>query len=594
MPVLKNKLGFSLIEAIIATAIFALFVLGIYGGIQLVFKIVYSSRIRIIETALLNEQIEIIHNADFFDVGIVNGSPSGIFDRTVTTTRNGIEFEITRTIRNIDDPYDGTIDGEPQDTAPADYKLVDIEVVCMSCGQGTPLSVETYVAPKFLEGDPTHGALFVEVFDANVVPVQGATVYIVSTSTDPTYDFYDTTDNDGMLRIVDLAAGVESYHLTVTKDGYTTAQTITASVDNPNPTKPPATVVGQGVTEISFSIDLVSAIEVSSINSLCQIIPSVNFDMRGTKLLGTEPDVYTVDGNYATDGSGEYTFPSLIWDNYGFIVSGYDLIGTIPDVPLELNPGATQPVQLVVGANTINSLLIMVTNDRQPIANAVVHVSSTSGFDQSKLTGVGSITQTDWVGGAGQESYSEATRYFADSGSVDISSPAGDLKLQNLGVNYSTDGDLESSTIDLGASVEYVTLEWTPLSQSVEAGANALRFQIASSVSSSPTSWEFLGPDSTSSTYYMADSQVIASIHDGDRYMRYKVFLHTDDTSVTPALSEVSVIYTNSCTPPGQVYFGGLSAEDYTITVTQDGYQTYETTVNISGDVMVGVELTPV
>jgi hypothetical protein len=236
----------------------------------------------------------------------------------------------------------------------------------------------------------------------------------------------------------------------------------------------------------------------------------------------------------------------------------------------------------------------MVTNNGQPVANATVHVSSTLGFNEIKLTGVGSITQTDWSGGSGQEVYSDTTRYFGDSGSVDISNPEGDLKLQNLGASYAADGDLESSVIDLGASVEYVTLEWTPLAQPEEAGAHALRFQIATSASSSPASWEYLGPDGTSSTYYMAESQVIAGIHDGDRYMRYKVFLHTDDVSVTPVLSEVSIIYTNSCTPPGQVYFGGLSSDDYTISVTQDGFQTYQTTVNISGDVMVGVEMTPV
>lgn len=594
MNIVKNKKAFSLIEAVVATAIFVLFVLGIYGGTQLVFKIVYSSRIRIIETALLNEQVEIIHNASFFDVGIVNGSPSGIFDRNVTTTRNGIDFLITRTIRNIDDPYDGIIGGTPNDTAPADYKLVDIEVVCIDCGQQVPLSVQTYVSPKFLEGDPTHGALFVEVFDANVVPVQGATVHIVSTSTDPLYDFYDTTDNDGMLRIVDLAAGVESYHIIITKDGYTGAQTIIPSESNPNPTKPPVSVMAQGVAEISFSIDKQSSIDLTSINTLCQPIPSTNFTIRGTKLIGTEPDVYMVDENYITNASGLYSFPSLVWDNYGFTVSGYDLVGTIPDVPLELNPGATQPVELVLGTNTANSLLVMVTNNGQPIANASVHVTSSLGFNQSKLTGVGSISQTDWSGGSSQTSFTDDTKYWLDDTGVDVSNPAGDIKLHNNNGAYEIDGLLESSIIDLGSGVRYVTIEWNPLSQPIATGANALRFQIATSASSSPATWDFVGPDGTSSTYYMSDNQVIADVHDGDIFMRYKVFLHTDDTSVTPALSNVSITYTNSCTPPGQVYLGGLVAGEYTIIVSQEGYQTYETTLDITGDMMMGVELTPV
>ncbi|MBI4992997.1 MAG: prepilin-type N-terminal cleavage/methylation domain-containing protein, partial [Candidatus Magasanikbacteria bacterium] len=131
---IKHK-GFTLVEIVVALGVFLLFASGIYSGIQFVFKSVYYSRLKILETGILNEQLEIIRNLPFEDVGIVNGSPSGVLERTATTTRNNIDFEITRTIRNIDDPFDGTIGGTPNDLAPADYKMVEVEIICTNCYQ---------------------------------------------------------------------------------------------------------------------------------------------------------------------------------------------------------------------------------------------------------------------------------------------------------------------------------------------------------------------------------------------------------------------------------------------------------------------------
>ena len=347
MPVMKNfhhtmhasqqrKHGFSLLEIVVAVGIFAIFVIGIYSGIQFVFKLVYNSRVRIIETSLLNEQIEGIRNMSFYDVGIVNGSPSGLLERTVTTTRNNIDFEITRTIRNIDDPFDGVIDpgggssgGECQqsqtelchdgstlcvgqnavqghlnhgdtegacgaddpvfDNQPSDYKFVDVEILCTSCNQQVPVSMSTYLAPKFLEGDPTHGALFIHVINASGQIVQGATVNVVSTITNPTYNFYDTTDNDGKLAVVDLAAGIAAYDITVTKNGYTTDQTVSSTVSNPNPTKPFGTVIAQDLTELYFTIDAISEMSVQTLNAYCTPIGSTGISLVGTKKIGTSP-----------------------------------------------------------------------------------------------------------------------------------------------------------------------------------------------------------------------------------------------------------------------------------------------------------------
>ncbi|OIO19288.1 MAG: hypothetical protein CO029_01170 [Candidatus Magasanikbacteria bacterium CG_4_9_14_0_2_um_filter_41_10] len=650
MPVMKNfhhtmhasqqrKHGFSLLEIVVAVGIFAIFVIGIYSGIQFVFKLVYNSRVRIIETSLLNEQIEGIRNMSFYDVGIVNGSPSGLLERTVTTTRNNIDFEITRTIRNIDDPFDGVIDpgggssgGECQqsqtelchdgstlcvgqnavqghlnhgdtegacgaddpvfDNQPSDYKFVDVEILCTSCNQQVPVSMSTYLAPKFLEGDPTHGALFIHVINASGQIVQGATVHVVSTITNPTYNFYDTTDNDGKLAVVDLAAGIAAYDITVTKNGYTTDQTVSSTVSNPNPTKPFGTVIAQDLTELYFTIDAISEMSVQTLNAYCTPIGSTGISLVGTKKIGTSPDVLLTDLSVTTNGSGQYTFSDLVWDTYQFDVSGYDIIGSIPNERIDLLPGVTQPVSLILGSVSTNALRVDVVDSvtGQPIADATVLVTSTS-FSQEKITGVGTVGQTDWFGGSGQETIGDDARFFDDDSNVDVLTSAGNITLRDMLGQYAASGWLESSTFDLGLNATYQNIIWEPLSQPSETGLNSVRFQIATANSTSPSSWSYLGPDGTTGSYYTTIDTVISDAHDGDRYIRYMAYMSTASTTYTPTLSNVSFTYTNSCTPPGQTYFGGLSATDYTVTVSATGYESESSNVTVGGYTKLTVSL---
>ena len=577
--------GFTLVEIIVALAVFLLFMSGIYSGIQFVFKSVYYSRMKILETGILNEQLEIIRNLPFEDVGIINGSPSGVLERTVTTTRSGIEFEITRTIRNIDDEFDGTIGGDPNDLAPADYKLVEVEIICEKCNQTKKISEVTYVAPKLLEGDPTHGALFIEVFDADGDPVPGADVHVVATETDPTIDLADTTDNDGMLKLVDLGAGIGVYNITVSKTGYTTDQTIAPSEAIPDPVKEPASVEAQNVTEISFSIDKISQIDLLTTNILCSAVGNVSLHVLGAKLFGVEPDVFKVDDDFSTNAGGTHSLTGMEWDSYGLSInSGYDLIGSIPILPIDLPAGVTQPVQLLVGANTSNSLLVNVVDNttNQPISNASVRVYAGS-YDEIKTTGVGFTRQTDWSGGSGQLSYIDETEYWSDDGKVDVNgNNAGDIVLAKVGQNYLMSGELESSVFDLGTTVNFVNLIWDPLGQPVETGADSVRWQIATSDVAGPASWDYLGPDGTSATYYDAENISINSVHNGDRYFRYKIFLQTEDVDFTPNVAEIAFTFNSSCVPSGQVIFQGLSSGDYTVTVTKSGYQVFNDTVSVS------------
>ncbi|KKT35320.1 MAG: NHL repeat containing protein [Parcubacteria group bacterium GW2011_GWA2_44_12] len=105
-----------------------------------------------------------------------------------------------------------------------------------------------------------------------------------------------------------------------------------------------------------------------------------------------------------------------------------------------------------------------------------------------------------------------------------------------------------------------------------------VNFQIATTdVLADPpenTLWNFIGPNGTDQTYYTSyESSLIPFIeYQSKRYLRYKVFLSTADTTKTPTVDDVSIIYSSSCIGPGQAFFGNMTAENYDIEVTHPEY----------------------
>lgn len=574
-----------------AFAVFLLFALGVYGGINIIFRVVYNSRLIILETSILSENLEIAHNLPFEDVGIIDGNPSGSLPYQQTITRNGIDFTLTATVRNIDDPFDGTATTTPADESPADYKLVEMSIICQNCAQKSPVVLSSVVSPLGLEGESNNGSLFIHVFDAEGHDVVGANVSVVNTEAEPDITINDTTDNEGMLYIVDTVTGTTAYNITVGKDRYSQDYTVEADAQNPNPTKLPSTVISRTVTEISFSIDRLGSLDLNTISPSCSALGDKTFRIWGDKTIGSNPVIYKYDQNLTTDGSGSYLLSSAEWDEYTFSASGtaYDLVGTIPMMPIDLSPEQNQEVFLILTPHTDNSLLVNVRDSGAslPLSDASVRLYKI-GYDSTVLTGMGYTRQTDWSGGSGQNFYTDETSYFSDSGSVENNSPAGDLELSWVGGYYLSSGWLESSTIDLGAEVDYRNIIWEPLNQPAN---TSLKFQIAASNSSTPSAWEFTGPDNSSSTFYTATNTLIYSGHDNNRYLRYKVFLETWDNSETPRLSEVSFTYTNQCNPPGQSFFSGLSEGLYTLEVSRDGYESSSDPIDIDGNLQTTVDL---
>lgn len=580
--------GFTLIEVVVGIALFAMFAMGIYSAVSYILQSTYVSRVQFQQIEIANEQLELARNLPYDQVGVVGGIPSGVLPQSKTITKSGAAFLVKNYVRNIDDPFDGTFGGSPNDTSPADYKKVQIEVTCLTCSIApkNPVIVSTNIAPKGLESASANGAIFITVFDAAGLPISGATVHITNPTLSPPLDLIDVTDADGKLQLLDIPPAVESYHIEATKSGYSTDGTITPGGAVTNPIKPDATVSAQTVTNISFNIDTTGSIPVTSMNSLCAPKSNVGFTVQGNKLIGKNPDVIKFNQSIATDAAGKFTLNGLEWDTYQFVLSGstYDIAGTIPALPITLAPAATQNFSVILASHTANSMLVAVKDNgtKLPLTGATVTIFKGS-FSAQVMTGNGYARQTDWSGGSGQAVFADETKYFSQDGSISDSGTPGDLFLKKIGNNYLWSGELISSAIDFGAASNFTNIEWLPLAQPPQTGADSLKFQIATSVIEDPQQWIFLGPDGTSNTYYTASNTNINNTHDNTRFMRYKMFMSTANNKYTPQLSEIAISFTSGCTPPGQAFFSGLSAGTYDVTVSLPGYQDVVTQVDVSG-----------
>lgn len=571
------KKGLTLVEVLVGATIFTIIAISVYGGYSKILQGVALLKVKVASIDLLNEQIELVRNMQYSNVGVVGGIPNGLIPYEQNINRDGIDFVVKTTVRNIDNSFDGTINTVPKDTSPADYKFVNIRVECDTCRNFTAPEYSTFVAPKNLETASNNGALFVRVMDANGLPVSGATVNIVNKQVIPNIVINDQTDNQGYLQIVDVPPGNEAYEITVSKAGYSTEKTY-ATVSGLIPEKPNATVLLQQVTQISFSIDRVGELNIASVNTSCQPVSNVDFNVKGTKSTTTNVTSFKYNKNLSTNSEGNLNLPNLEWDNYSFTVTDgdYDLLGSNPLSPVQLNPGATQDLTMVVANKNPNRLIatIIDTATNLPITGAEVTLSNAGGFSATKVTGKGYLSQTDWSGGAGQEDFSDSNKYFSSDGNVENLAPSGEVKLKKILDNYITPATLESSTFDTGSNSNFHELLWLPENQNVHTGIDSVKFQIATNATNtSTTTWNFKGPDNTPATFFTINNKLINDASDGTRYFRYKAFLSTESATNTPSISDVSVTFTSSCTPAGQVSFSGLSTGDYVLNVRKSGYQ---------------------
>ena len=437
-----HQKGFTLIETLVGTAVFVLVALSAYKAFGVLMDTVSASRAKIIATSLANEKFEIIRNLPYDDVGIVNGLPAGKINRTQNAVSNGQSFIIQTTIRNIDDPFDGTIGGNPSDSSPADYKLADLDITCSNCKIFSPLKFVTLVAPHSLETASTNGALFIRVFDSAGLPIQGASVHIENTQTNPDTIIDETTDNDGWIKIIDAPPGINAYSISATKSGFSEDRTYPiGGIAGEDPILPDITVVVQQVTQTSFLIDKTSSLSVETIDSICAPLPNVNLSLTGTKIIGLPSVLKYGTQNFTTNSAGNLTIENLESDDYKMSLTGeiYDLAGiNLFSFPIfTVNSDENITAQMLLVPHVDKALLISVKDSLEsPIDGATVQLQKV-GFDETKNTNAGPCGtpgQTFW-NGLSSGTYTLTVSKTGYQSSVNFIDISGSWQSQNIILN---------------------------------------------------------------------------------------------------------------------------------------------------------------
>ncbi len=563
----KSSPGFTLLELIIGMGIFAVVSVSIYIAYSNILDLFIASELNSIALSVINNELEVIRNMSYEDVGLINGVPPGKLLAEKTVMAGDIPFIIKTTVKNVDDPFDGTLEGNPSDPAPADYKLVAVEASCTVCARFISTGLTTTIAPVNLENATKNGALYISVFNASGQPVNNATVSIINTKVSPNINITDTTDANGMLNFIDIATSSLGYKISVSKSGYSSDRTYTpGDVTNPNPIKPDATVLKQQVTKISFAIDRVSTVNLNTQDIMCKPVANVGFLQTGAKLIGT-PNVYKYSTALTTDSSGHKTVSNLEWDTYTFknTDATREISGLFMPLILAVNPNTTQSMTWVMELKAPSALLVTVKDQSGNAINDATLTLTKASFNQSLLSGRKSFGQTDW----------SDNQYYIQSGSIEADDPAGDLHLVSVGGQYATSSQewLESSTFDLGSSVTaFFNLSWNPTSQPSQAGQGSLKFQVATNNDNG--TWNYIGPDGTANSFYSASGGQISGSNNGGRYLRYKVYMKTDSVNHTPTLNDLTISFRSGCFPEGQAYFSGLATGTYKLTVQKSGFQT--------------------
>lgn len=597
---IKSGAGFTIIELLITVAIFGILLAGVLGAFAAASRSAKAAREKTLLASLALDYMEIVRNMPYSQIGTLFGNPSGqlpecplserpscpnAFSKVIETSTYKIFYDVVY----VDDPSDGLATDPTPDLAPADYKQVKMSILKLEGGQVTDFV--TSVAPQGASGSVNLGSLSIAVVNAQGQPVAGANIHIQYPTTSPfTLNVDRTSDSNGNWEEAGLAPAVNKYRIVVSKPGYSTDQTYPITVSNPNPTKPDATVVNSQVTRLVFSIDLLSNLTINTVDEFCNALNGVGVNVVGAKLIGTSPNVPKFSGLFysgpAAYPNGQILLNNIEWDTYtpSLAAGPYTLIGTSPIQKIDVLPNTSQIFTMYLRLGSGGNTLLVIVKDSAtgaPLEGATIHLQKGGSNPQDYYGSSGGSVwlQRDWSGGGGYADWNPAlpNTYDQTTGNIFVNNSNGsnDVELGKVGNSYVVDATstLESSTFDtVAGSTGYTTLNWLPASQDP---ATFLGLQLASN--NDKAAWNYIGPDGTANSYYQTPGSSINSAHNGNRYLRYKLFLRTHDDKKTPVLSSLQINYVTSCIAPGQAFFMNLtpsSGNAYTITVTLPGYQT--------------------
>lgn len=548
--------GFGLIEVIVVAAVMLLFFGGLITGVKYSLGLMAMSREKTTALTVATQQIEYVRSLSYDAAGTVSGIPSGLIPQISTTTLNGIIFEKRMLIEYIDDDADG-VGAADSNGITTDYKQAKVTVSWTSRGVVKELFLVSNIIPRSIETSVGGGTLRVNVFDAAVLPLPGASVRVVNRTIIPNIDVTKNTDATGVVLFGGAPAG-PNYEIFVSKAGYSSDQTYAATTSIPNPTTLPVAVLEADISTMNFFIDELGSLTTRTLGS--QVVQLINEPFSGMTGIATSTRIDV--------GMGVARLRS--------VAGIYDLSGTFylnRITPTTLVKWGTLSIASTIPTNTTASVKVYAGTSTLALVPDAVLPGNSSGFQTGQID----ISKIDpslypelTIGAVLTTSNTAAT---SNIDSIDVTyleseSPTSGVSLSVVGAKtIGTDGGggpvykNSYSVVTSAGAYTFPTIEWddyavTPGGYDVAVACPANPVSVVPGVAT--TQSILLATNTSDSLRVVVENTLGISIENATVILRRGGFSQTGDS--------------RNC---GQVFFPGLTAAlDYELEVSVSGYAT--------------------
>jgi type II secretory pathway pseudopilin PulG len=570
----KKVGGFSLVEVLVVSTIMLI----VFGGLLISFKysleLISHSRAKLTALTVANDTMEYVRSLSYTSVGTVSGIPSGSLPQVSTTTLNGILFTKSVLIEYVDDDADG-LGLSDTNSITTDYKRVKIAISWTIKNDTQEVFLVSNIIPRSIETSVGGGTLRVNVFDAAVTPLPGATVRLVNNTVLPHIDITRTTDSSGIALFGGAPAGPD-YEITVTGSGYSVDKTYMATTSLPNPSTQPVAVSEADISTMNFFIDRTSTLKIEVLSDKTEgkytdtfVDLSQTATSSGVAISGGNLQLFGTPGAYVAAGTAysNQISPSPLAD--------WDYLSGYTSTPA----GTSVRIQLFTGTSTYS--LIPDTDlpgNSTGFSGEVVDISMLSTVTYSSLvvgvtlnSGANTLTPTLNSLAVG---YTESKSALAGS---QLSIRGGKV----IGTDSDTMPIYKNSFIKTTSATGTISLpdtEWDIYR------ASAVGYDISSLC---PVDALDMQPNTN------INAEMILR-PDTTNTLRVVVTKSGDPVpGAVVSLSRPGFLDVKSVGACGQVFFSGLnSSTEYSIQVVADGYSDITVTdINISGDIVQDIEL---
>ena len=302
----------TLIDVLVGSALTLVVFVALLGLLRASLLMASSAKAKAGATAIATTQMEYLRSLPYDELGTVGGIPAGAVSQTATTTENSVLYTIRTLVTYVDDERDG-VGASDENGITTDYKRAKVAVSYTFRQSTREVALVSNMAPPSLETTTGGGTLRVNIVGAGGAPVPGASIRIENPSLVPAVDVTVFSDTSGSAAFPGAPTSTD-YRVSVTKSGYSSAETYARDATNQNPTPGYLTIAQNQTTTGTFAIDLLAPVTLRTLYPVRAASFADSFlssaylvQQTNTQVSGGSLALAGVPGAYALSGSARST-----------------------------------------------------------------------------------------------------------------------------------------------------------------------------------------------------------------------------------------------------------------------------------------------